>query len=427
MSGVRMIETYGVRFDTVRHRVGASRGSEGDDRCDRWGAIVAYALVAAVTQMLWLTFAAITTDSAHGYHVSVGAIGVLSEIFLFAFVLLAIPAGRLLDRHFRVALGGGALAVAAGGLVRTIGPSYASALSGQVLVALAQPLVLSAASKLAVESLSERARASGIAVGSAGNFVGMVAAVILGPALEHHGRLGTLLLVEGLLAVAPAVWLAWELRRAPVRREAQYVVIERRAARALWGDGTIRVVCGLVFLGFGIFVAISTWLQTLLHPAGISDHTTSLLLTAMIIAGVVGCAAFPTAVARRHAERRYMYAVLTVTCVCCALLATGPAIGLRAALLAVIGAVLLPALPITLVIAEQRSGSQLAGTAGALIWMAGNLGGLAVALLVQIVVHHAVIAFIELAAVAVLGAPLTRRLDTSRIVPAAGQPRSVET
>jgi predicted MFS family arabinose efflux permease len=377
---------------------------------DRWGVIVAYALVAAATQMLWLTYAAITTESAHSYHVSVGAIGLLSEIFLFAFVVLAIPAGRLLDRDFRVALTGGGLLVAAGGLVRTIGPSYATALVGQVLVALAQPLVLSAASKLAVERLSERAQPTGIAVGSAGNFVGMVAAVILGPALVHHGQLGPLLVVEALLALAPAVWLALELRRGPARAAAEFVVIEERAARKLWRDPIIRVVCGLVFLGFGIFVAIATWLQTLLHPAGVSDHAAGLLLTLMIIAGVVGCAAFPPQVARRAAERQYMYAVLTISCAASVVLATGPAIGVRAALLVVMGLVLLPALPITLVIAEQRSGSQLAGTAGALIWMAGNLGGLAVSLLVQIAVHHAAIAFVELAVVALLGAPLSRRL-----------------
>ena len=359
--------------------------------------------------MLWLTYAAITTESAHSYHVSVGAVGVLAEIFLFVFVVLAIPAGGLLDRHFRLALGGGALLVASGGLVRTIGPSYASALTGQVLVALGQPLVLSAAGKLAVESLSQASAPTGVAIGSAGNFVGMVAAVILGPALVHHDRLGSLLTIEALMALVPVLWLVFELARSH-SSQTEFVVVERRAARALWRDPTIRVVCGLVFLGFGIFVAIATWLQTLLHPAGVSDHTSGLLLTAMIVAGVVGCAAFPALAARHAAERRYMFVVLIVTCIACALLALTPAAGIRAALLVVIGLVLLPALPITLVIVERRSGSHLAGTAGALIWMAGNLGGLAVSLLVQVAVHHATVAFAELAVVAVLGAPLVRRL-----------------
>jgi predicted MFS family arabinose efflux permease len=377
---------------------------------DRWGVIVAYALLAGATQMLWLTFAAVTTESARGYHVSVGAIGVLSEIFLFFFVALAIPAGRLLDRHFRVALTGGAALVAVGGLVRTLGPSYGSALAGQVLVALAQPLVLSAVTKLSGEALTERSQPTGVAIGSAGNFVGMVLAVILGPALVKHNRLEPMLVVEALIAVVPAIWLIVTLRGLAPRTDTAIKLIDERAVGRLWRDPVIRLVCALVFLGFGIFVALATWLQTLLHPSGVSDHAAGLLLTSMIVAGVVGCALFPAAVARRGAERAYMLAIVIATAAACLGLAAADTIGLRAVLLIAIGLVLLPALPVTLVIAEQRSGPRAAGTAGALIWMAGNLGGLVVSLAVQAVVHHAAIAFVLMAAVALLGAPLSYRL-----------------
>ncbi len=384
---------------------------------DRWASIVAYALLAAATQLLWLTYAAITTDAAHSYHVSVGAIGVLSEIFPLVFVVLAIPAGRLLDRAFAPALTAGAALVAAGGLVRIAGPSYGSALFGAVLVALAQPVVLSAAGKLAGECLSEHHRPAGIALGTAGNFVGMVLALVLGPALGGNGDLGPLLIVEGLLAVIPAVWLALALRRAPARAAETPVLINDGAARALWRDPEIRVACGLVFVGFGIFVALATWLQTLLHPAGISDDTAGLLLTTMIIAGVIGCAALPATIARRRVERVYMLATVVVTSVAFAALATAPPLGVRAALLLTTGLLLLPALPITLVIAEQRAGSDAAGTAGALIWMAGNLGGLVISIVVQILVHHPAPAFLAMALVALAAAPLAHRVRTPLAAP----------
>jgi len=54
-----------------------------------------------------------------------------------------------------------------------------------------------------------------------------------------------------------------------------------------------------------------------------------------------------------------------------------------------------------------------AGTAGAIVWMAGNLGGLVVALLVQVLVHHPLAAFIAMAAVSLLGLPLAARLTAS--------------
>ena len=73
------------------------------------------------------------------------------------------------------------------------------------------------------------------------------------------------------------------------------------------------------------------------------------------------------------------------------------------------GVVLLPALPVILTAAEQLAGAA-AGTAGAIVWMAGNLGGLVVALIVQILVHDPLAAFLAMAAVSLLGLPLAARL-----------------
>ena len=70
-----------------------------------------------------------------------------------------------------------------------------------------------------------------------------------------------------------------------------------------------------------------------------------------------------------------------------------------------LGFLLLPSLPVVLSVAERLAGP-LAGTAGAMVWMAGNLGGLAVALVVQLLVHHPTVAFLTMAAIALLGRPL---------------------
>src|ERR1700684_3432616 len=106
-----------------------------------WPVIAAYALVCAATQILWLTFAAITTETARHYGVSVSAVGWLAEIFPLLYVVLAIPAGILLDRWFRPVLATGGALVAVGGLVRLGGNSFAWAMAGQVTVAVAQPIV----------------------------------------------------------------------------------------------------------------------------------------------------------------------------------------------------------------------------------------------------------------------------------------------
>jgi hypothetical protein len=65
---------------------------------------------------------------------------------------------------------------------------------------------------------------------------------------------------------------------------------------------------------------------------------------------------------------------------------------------------------------SERLAGPLAGTAGAVVWLAGNLGGLVVALLVQSLAHHPTVAFLAMGAVALIGLPLALRLPQ----PAAG-------
>jgi predicted MFS family arabinose efflux permease len=377
-------------------------------RASGWRVVVAYGLVCAATQVLWLTYAAITTETARHYGVSVGAVGWLAEIFPLLYVVLAIPSGILLDRWFRPVLAGGGLLVALGGLLRLGGDTFAWAMAGQVTVAVAQPVVLSAVSKLAGEYLPVEQRAAGISLGSAGGFVGMLIALLLGPTLGGHGHIERLLVVEAVLAGLPALALAVTLRR-PGHESTEHAAIAGNAARALWALPSMRTLCGLVFVGFGIFVALATWLQTLLQPSGVSETAAGALLVGMVVAGVVGCAVLPPLVARRGSERNFMRAAVIVGCVGCVALGVIPSLAGRAVVIVAMGVMLLPALPVILTSTERLAGSA-AGTAGAIVWMAGNLGGLVVALLVQILVHHPLAAFIAMAAVSLLGLPLAARL-----------------
>jgi hypothetical protein len=144
----------------------------------------------------------------------------------------------------------------------------------------------------------------------------------------------------------------------------------------------------------------------------------------MVVAGILGCALLPPLVARRRAERGFMRTAVLVACVGCVVLGATPWLGVRALALVAMGVVLLPALPVILTAAEQLAGAA-AGTAGAIVWMAGNLGGLAIALLVQILVHHPLAAFLSMAAVSLLGLPLAARLTSPVVEERGGTPAPV--
>jgi predicted MFS family arabinose efflux permease len=376
-----------------------------------WSVVIAYAAVVAATQMLWLTFAPIDTDAARDFGVSKNAIGWLAQVFPLLYVLLALPAGVALDRWFRGSLLTGAGLTALGGLLRLVSQTFLWAMVGQLVVAVAQPLVLNALTKTATGYLEEGDRPTGIAVGSAGQFIGAIIALVMGPLLEHHHSLGPLLPVQAALAVAAAVWLLIVMRRAPAA-EGPPAAIGTAQLREVWAIPLTRTLAWLAFVGIGVFVALSTWLQPILHNDHISSDLAGVMLAGMLVAGTIGCGLVPPVVARRALERRYLTLVVIWVCGCCTLLAvvhaSRPA---DVVLIAAIGFVLLAALPVMLELVERRMGA-LGGVATGILLLAGNAGGLIVAVIVDVAVNSPPVAFLILAVVAIGGLPAARRLAT---------------
>lgn len=398
----------GGRYDPA---VSAVVGVGTADDVRRWRPVAAYAMLAAATQLLWLTFAPLTTASAHHYHVSETAIGWLAEIFPLFYVVLALPAGRLLDRAFHRWLAVGAGLTALGGLARLIAPDFAWALLGQLLVAVGQPLVLNAVTKVAGEHLPARLRPHGIAVGSAGIFLGMLLALTLGT-LFGGAHLEALLDLEAAFAVVAAGALLFEMRHHGAgEADEPDVALGVVALREVWADRNVRVLCGLLFIGFGAFVALTTWLQALLANYRISSATAGGLLVGMVLAGAIGAAVVPPLVVSRNAERSMVAGAVIVTVSGASLLAFEHVVAIDAVVLVAIGFLLLTLLPVILELSERRAGAS-AGTVTALLWLAGNAGGLVIAVLVAVLVHHPTPAFLALALVSLCAVPLVLALST---------------
>ena len=377
-----------------------------------WPVVVAYACVVAVTQMLWLTFAAIDVDVARQFGVSKNAIGWLAEVFPLVYVLFALPAGIALDRWFRGSLATGAALTAFGAVVRIVSQTFAFALAGQLIVAIAQPLVLGALTKTATGYLPERDRPAGIAIGSAGQFVGAVSAFAMAPLLKRQHDLGPLLPIQAALAVIAATALIGGLRRRPAP-DTPLAAAGLAQLRAVWRIGLTKTLSQLAFVGIGVFVAVSTWLQPILHHDRISSGAAGAMLVAMLITGTMGCALMPRIIARARAERLYLtFAVLGVSG-CFAVLAGAHAlIGADFALIAAIGYLLLAGLPVMLELAERTMGAA-GGVVTGILLLAGNAGGLAVAVAIGALDNNPAIAFTVLAVIALAGLPAARRLPSA--------------
>src|ERR1700687_1533932 len=172
----------------------------------RWAVLVSYALPAACSQLLWLTFAAVDTKTASVMRVDLGTVGDLAAVFPFVYVVLALPTGRWLDMRFGQALGAGALLTGGGALVRLVAPtSFGWQLAGQLVIAAGQPLVLNSITKVAARYFPPGERAAAISIGTAALFIGILAAVLSAGPLLAAGGLPLLLAVQAGPAVVSAV------------------------------------------------------------------------------------------------------------------------------------------------------------------------------------------------------------------------------
>jgi predicted MFS family arabinose efflux permease len=248
-------------------------------------------------------------------------------------------------------------------MLRLVAPNYEWALAGQIVVAIAQPFVLNGLTKTATAYLPPGRRGSGIALGSAAQFLGAIVALVMGPALEASHGVTLLLVVQAAIGCAAFVLLAASLRSpttvtadadADTGPRARIGLGELRAA---WSVRQLRTLTGLAFLD------------------RISATDAGLMLAGMLAAGIAGCGILAPAVERRRAERAYLtISVLMVTVFMTVLAFVHPAIGADFALIAATGFVLLAALPVMLSLIERKM-SEFGGVSNGVLLLAGNAGG----------------------------------------------------
>lgn len=387
-------------------------------RMNRWVVLAGYGLLAACTQLLWLSYAFIAVQSHRAMGVSVGDIGDLAAIFPLMYVILALPFGRWLDVRFEQALAVGAVLTGVGGLLRLVSPaSFGWALAGQFVIAVAQPLVLNSITKVAARYFPERERTAAISIGSVSLYVGILAAALSGAPLFDAGGLRLLLWVQGAAGVIAMVWVLLALRTPPEFRGNPAVAVSLgwlKRDRFMW------VLGGMLFIGMGIFNAVATWLDAILGHFGLGSAS-GYLFAILTVAGIVGAAILPGAAAKRDRRRAMLQITVIVTAVVFLAIALWHVDVFIAVAVAIEGFVLLAALPVALDWSELHSGPERAGAAVGFLLLAGNLGGVVLLLIVQIVIANPYISLGVLSVAALVGLALSVMLPARVGAVAAGR------
>lgn len=371
----------------------------------RWMVLASFMVVGALTQLMWLNYAAITTTTGVGASRLVGVaqlmgvsefkITLLATMFPLLYIPVSIPAGIVIDKKgFRYAVMLGAILTAGFSFLRLFTGNYTLVLIGMIGIAIGQPFVLNAITKMVATwfPTEESATATGIATLSL--FLGMIAALAITPALlkglgDSLAGLRTMILIFSIVATAGAVFFGLFAKanplKPPERTETELqeadAAINWASIGKIFGLRDFRLLCAIIFIGNGAFVGILQLIDQILKPKGISSNTAGFIGAVMVFAGVIGCVVIPSI--SDHYMKRKPFLLIAAGVAIPTLLAIALVQNTAAIFIISVGTgfFLFSAFPLALTLGEETTGHGLTGTATAILLLLGNAGGVVLTLM----------------------------------------------
>jgi len=265
----------------------------------RWIVLLNYAFIQAIMQILWITFAPITGDAAGFYGVSALQIGFLAMSFMIVYIFISIPASWAIDTFgIRKGVGFGVVLICVFGIMRGLmGNDYTYVMLSMIGLAVAQPFILNSVTALSAKwfPLEERATAAGIAFMA--QFVGIMIGMAATPYLTIQFGIPGMLTIYGVITFAGAVCFFLFVKPAPALAEEEAAVPRTKVFEGLrhllkLKDMILMIL--MLFIGLGIFNAITTWIEQMIAPRGFSIVQAGTLGAVLMVGGILGCLVVPT-------------------------------------------------------------------------------------------------------------------------------------
>jgi MFS family permease len=262
----------------------------------RWVVLACFMLVAAISQLLWITFAPITIEAARFYGTSDMMIGLLSMSFMIIYILVVIPSAWAIDTWgLRAAVGVGAALTAVFAMTRGLfAENFTLVFVSQIGLAVGQPFILGAITKVAARWFPAKERATASGLGTLALYIGILVAMGLTPSLTiRHGMRNMLLIYGVVAAVAAVLFFALVRERPPTPAGKDERALMFDGLKQMLRQRDFILLMFIFFVGMGIFNGVSTWIETIIRPRGFTIAEAGTLGALMLVGGIVGALVMP--------------------------------------------------------------------------------------------------------------------------------------
>ena len=278
----------------------------------RWVVLGVFMFINLAIQMLWITYAPITTPAAEYYGVTDSQIGLLAMSFMIVFIPLSIPVSWVIDKYgFRLAVSIGAILMAVFAILRgLVGANYTLVLACTIGIAIAQPFFLNSWTKVPANWFSINERATAVGLITLANLVGTALGMLLTPILTEQMSIPSVQLIFGGVAAISAVLFIFLSREHPLTPPCP----PGMEVRSLMLDGLKQIVKSVpfwlfvtvYFVGLGLFNGISTWVLNIIQPRGFDPTDAGTLGAVMVFGGILGAVILPALSDKQHKRQRYI-------------------------------------------------------------------------------------------------------------------------
>jgi MFS family permease len=265
----------------------------------RWVILSVFMLVSAINQVLWITFAPITSVSVDFFKVSDFKIGLLSMSFMIVYIVVSFPASWIIDTYgIRAGVGIGVVLTGVFGMMRGLtADNYALVLIAQVGIAMGQPFIMNAITKVAARwfPIHERATASGL--GTLSGYIGVMVGMTVTPFLFMHSGMKGMLTIYGVVALVIGALFFILIKERPQTPPCEPGQVERllvmEGLKSILRNSSFIWLMIIFFIGLGVFNSVTTWIENILHPRGFSVTQAGIAGGVMIAAGIIGAIILP--------------------------------------------------------------------------------------------------------------------------------------
>ncbi|MHA1271980.1 MAG: MFS transporter [Promethearchaeota archaeon] len=261
----------------------------------RWIVLLMFILVNITIQILWISFASVTSIAMDYYDVDALSIYLLSMSFMIVYIPITFLASWMIDKFdFKIGAGIGAMLAGVFGFLRMFaGTNFTLVLIFQMGIAIGQPFILNSITKLSANWFPESERTSATGLSLIAGFIGIALGLFITPFIVESMGFFAMLLIYGIISLATGLLFIFLAKDRPPTPPSKVIVEEKvfmfEGMKQLFTNKYFIILLIMYFIGLGIFNTITTYIESIVLPRDFDSTFAGIMGGLMLLGGIVGC------------------------------------------------------------------------------------------------------------------------------------------